>query len=103
MPGPLGPLQQHGHHRLAILSRARRYDRGGPGAAMSGLADVSLVISHARRHKVIREWMAERRPPVPTLTIPKGADASSQELIIWEGTVLTAVLDGLSKLGIYNA
>ena len=55
------------------------------------------------RRKVIREWMAERRPPGPTLVLPKGADANSQELLIWEGTVLTAVLDGLSKHGIYNA
>ena len=68
-----------------------------------GLAETNLVISHARRRKVIRQWMAERRPPGPTLLLPKGADANSQELIIWEGTVLTAVLDGLSKHGIYNA
>ena len=69
-----------------------------------GLADVNLVISHARRRRVIREWMAERRPDgAATLLLPKGADANSQELIIWEGTVLTAVLDGLSKHGIYNA
>ena len=68
-----------------------------------GLADVNLVISHARRRKVIRQWMAERRPDGPTLLLPKGADANSQELVIWEGTVLTACLDGLSKHGIYNA
>ena len=68
-----------------------------------GLADTTLVISHARRRRVIAQWMKERRPEGPTLLLPKGTDANSQELVIWEGTVLTAVLDGLSKLGIYNA
>ena len=52
---------------------------------------------------MIREWMAERRPEGPTLVLPKGDDANSQELLLWEGTVLTAVLDGLSKHGIWNA
>ena len=47
--------------------------------------------------------MVERRPAGATLTIPKGSDPNSQELTVWEGTVLTAVLDGLSKHGIYNA
>ena len=47
--------------------------------------------------------MAERRPPGPTILLPKGADANSQELVIWEGTVLTACLDALSRHGIYNA
>ena len=68
-----------------------------------GLADVNRMISHSRRRKVIREWMTEHRPPGSTLVLPKGDDANSQELLLWEGTMLTAVLDGLSKHGIYNA
>ena len=55
-----------------------------------GLADVNLCTSHARRRKVVAQWVAERRPDGPTLTIPKGADANSQELTVWVGTVLTA-------------
>ena len=71
-----------------------------------GWADVNLVVSHARRRAVIREVMAERlaaESPAETLTIPKWTDANSQEIVVWPGVVLTAVLDGISRFGIYNA
>ena len=48
--------------------------------------------------------MVLRRPAgAATLLLEKGTDSNSQELTIWEGTVLTACLDALSKHGIYNA
>ena len=71
-----------------------------------GWADVNLVVSHARRRAVIREVMAERlaaESPAETLTIPKGSDANSQPRTVWKGTVLTAVLDSVSRYEIYNA
>ena len=71
-----------------------------------GYADVNLVLSHARRRRVIAEviakHLAEERPTA-TLTIPKGSDANSQQLTVGEGTVLSAVLDSVSRYGIYNA
>ena len=71
-----------------------------------GWADVNLVVSHARRRAVIRDVMAQRlaaESPAETLTIPKGTDANSQEIQVWPGVVLTAVLDGISRFGIWNA
>ena len=65
-----------------------------------GYADVNLVISHKARRKHIDGWMAARRP-AETLTI--GSDGGTHRIEIWKGTVLTAVLDSLSKHGIYNA
>ena len=67
---------------------------------------MNLCISHARRRQVIREVVEQRlwaeRPPV-YLCIPKGSDPQSQEIRVWPGVVLTAVLDSVSRSGIYNA
>ena len=52
--------------------------------------------------EVMAKSLAEERPTA-TLTIPKGSDANSKQLAVWEGTVLTAVLDSVSRFGIYNA
>ena len=65
-----------------------------------GYADVNLVISHRARRRHIDAWIAERMPK-ETLTI--GSDGGTHLIQIWPGTVLTAVLDSLSKHGIYNA
>ena len=55
---------------------------------------------------MISEVMAARlaaERPSATLTIPKGADPNSQEITVWPGVVLTAVLDSVSRHGIWNA
>ena len=66
-----------------------------------GYADVNLVIRHKAHRKHIDGWIAANLPEAETLTI--GSDGGSHQIRIWKGTVLTAVLDSLSKHGIYNA
>ena len=64
------------------------------------------MISHARRKKIIAAVIEKRRgeeKPTETLTIPKGSDPNSQEIIVWKGVILAAVLDSVSRQGIYNA
>ena len=60
--------------------------------------DVNLVISHARRKKiiaaVIQKRLGEERP-AETLTIQKGSDPNSQEILVWKGIIMTAVLDSV--------
>ena len=68
--------------------------------------DINLVISHACRKKIISAVIQQRlkeQQPKNILTIPKGSDHNSQEILLWEGQVVTAVLDSVSKHGIYNA
>ena len=63
-------------------------------------------MSHARRKKIIAaviQQRLEKERPSKVLTIHKGADPNSQEIIVWHGIILTAVLDSVSKYGIYNA
>ena len=43
------------------------------------------------------------RLQTPTLTIPKGEDAESQELTVWPGVVLQATLESVARVGIHNA
>ena len=72
----------------------------------SSYGDIILVISHARRKKIIAAVIKERlekERPTEVLTIPKGTDPNSQEISVWKGIIVTAVLDSVSKYGIYNA
>ena len=50
---------------------------------------------------MIKQRLREEKP-TRTLTIPKGGE-NSQEIVVWEGNVLTANLDSVSRQGIYNA
>ena len=74
-----------------------------------GFADINLVISHKRRisinAKVQARRLREERPAdVLCLAGHKQSTANiSQPMVLWKGIPLTAVLDGLSKYGIYNS
>ena len=72
----------------------------------SKYGDINLVISHAHRKKIVAGVTQQRlqeEKPTKVLTIPKGADHNSQEILVWEGQVVTAVLDSVIKYGIFNA
>ena len=74
-----------------------------------GFAQVNLVISHKRRVSInakiqARRLREERPADVLCLTAYKQSVANvSQPMVLWKGVPLTAVLDGLSKCGIYNS
>ena len=74
-----------------------------------GFADVHLVISHRRRIAINERVQAMRllsEKPTDILTISAvrqpGLNAT-QDMILWQGVILTAVLDGITKDGVYNS
>ena len=74
-----------------------------------GLAEINLVISHRRRvslNKRCQKEAFERLAPKEYLELlaqPSSAANAPQDMILWLGFPLIAVLDGISKIGIYNS
>ena len=69
---------------------------------------MNLVISHKRRVSINSKVQAariRRERPAETLQLPASKHSglnATQNMVLWQGVPLTAVLDGLSKYGIYN-
>ena len=74
-----------------------------------GFADVNLVISHRRRVAINQrvqgiKYFADGPDYVLKIAAIKQHGVNlPQDMILWPGVRLTAVLDGLSKEGIYNS
>ena len=74
-----------------------------------GFADVNLVISHRRRliiHERVQAMRLLADKPTDILrtsaTRQPGLNAT-QDMVLWSNVVLTAVLDGITKDGVYNS
>ena len=74
-----------------------------------GFADVNLVISHRRRLAINERFQAIRlieEKPTEILrmsAVRQPGLNSTQDMILWQGVMLTAVLDGITKDGVYNS
>ena len=77
--------------------------------ANRGFADVNLVISHRQRvmiNKRVQDLRVREERPSDVLrleAIKQTGVNTPQEMRLWKGVLLTAVLDGLTKEGIYNS
>ena len=74
-----------------------------------GFAEINLVISHKRRVSINAKVQARRlreERPVDVICLAaykQSVSNVSQPMVLWKGVSLTAVLDGLSKYGIYDS